>query len=146
MTESEALSTLQEQLASRDGFLARLRRGEGLDYGAVEQVRAALDALTALWADRAYVPKYALMPLVDLYSPIAECKQLYPDLAPDLDRLAFELVRRTENVFYAQPAGMTEEEAVALVYGHLRGLSGIAFTFHHREPLSDLEWATDLLT
>lgn len=146
MTEQEAIATLEQHFVGTNGFVARLRRGEGLDYEGIEQVRTALDALEALWSNRAQVPRHATVALVDVRTAIIECKPEYPALANELDRLAFDLVRRIEQVFYSPSPGMTEEEAIALVYGHLRGLSGIALTFHHREPIHDLEWATDLLT
>jgi hypothetical protein len=145
LTEQEAISTLQLHFVSAEGFVARLQRGEGIDHEGVEQVRAALDALAALWADRAEVPRHATVVLVDVETPIIECASQYPELTNELWQLASDLVTRIERIFYTYP-GMTEEEAVAIVYGHLRGISGIALTFHHREPIYDLEWATDLLT
>ncbi len=144
MTEQEAISILRSQFADELGFIERLNRGEGIDYTAVEQARAALDELATQWSDRAYVPKHAIAPLVDVYTRIVSCKPMYIDLDHELEHLASDFVMRIDQVFYRQPAGMTEEEAVALVYGHFRGLSGIALAFHHHESIPDFEWAAEL--
>ncbi len=146
MTEPEALATLEEQLTGEAGFLARLRGGEGLDYGAVDAVRSALDTLATLWADRTHVPRHALRALVDVSTPILGCREQYPSLAHELVDLAMDLVQRIEDVIYRRPVRMTEEQAAAVIYGELSGKGeGIALRLHHRDTMRDLEWADDLL-
>lgn len=137
MTEAEAVAIVREQLVTERGFIARLQRGEGIDHEAVRQVYGALEALAGYWADRACVPKDAVLPMVDVFTPIFACIPLYPDRKIEIQRLAIELVDRVESVFWGPNPSMTEEEAMALVYGHLNGLPSLAFDLHHRERPKD---------
>jgi hypothetical protein len=131
VTEPEVLALLEEQFLDEAGFVAKLCRGDGLDREAVENVRAALDELADLWADRTHVPKRSPLPLVDLSTPILECRERYPELATELYDLAMDLVHRIERVVYTRLPRMTEDEAVAIVYGHLTGMYGVALQLHH---------------
>jgi hypothetical protein len=57
MTEDEAISILEEELASPSGWLARARHGETKDGAAPARIYEALAALSQAWADTILVPK-----------------------------------------------------------------------------------------
>jgi hypothetical protein len=134
MTEQEAIETIREQLVGEHGLIARLQRGDGIDREAVHLMYDALAQLERNWADRLMVPKYAVFPMVDIFSAIRGCTELYPGQEVELDDLAMEMVEHIERVFYNRDRdNMSEEEAMALVYGHLIGLPTLALALHHRE-------------
>jgi hypothetical protein len=143
MTEEEAIAVLEEAFAGDSGFVARLRNGGGLDSAAVTNVRAALTALQALWADSDQIPKKAARVLVDLFTPIYESARLYLDQQSVIEHLASSLSEEVDRVFWPTGSKMTEERAIGLVYGHLTGLPSLALQLHHRERLDD-EWASEL--
>jgi hypothetical protein len=142
MTEAQATAMLYEQLKSPQGFVAKLRKGEGLDRAGAHTVRDALGSLALLWAERTDVPKATLLPLVDVLTPIRESAHLYPDIEDEIMRLGMELAMLVEGIVYDLPR-MSEEVAAALVYGHFSGLSSVAQLLHHHEQLYD-GWAEEL--
>lgn len=134
MTEQEAVACVKDQFTGDGGFVARLVRGERLDRDGEAAVREALDVLEVCWADQAQVPKAAVLPMVDVSTPIRESAQRYPEMELEVVRLARELADRVAEVFAARPSGMSEQEAAALVYTHLTGVSpSLALSLHHRE-------------
>ena len=136
MTEAEAIAILTEQFLSSAGFVARLQRGEGLDEHAVGLVRTALCAVSEIWSGRQLVPKNGVLSLVDVFTPIYQSAALNPDQAHEIERLAWDLLLEVEQPL--APEEMTEEDAIGVVYGHLAGIYGVSFVFHHHEPLTVL--------
>jgi hypothetical protein len=143
MTEGEAIAYLQEQLRGDQGFIARLRRGEGLDQAELSAIQRALGVLAAAWARQEYIPKAAALPLVDVSAPIFESADLYGNERLDIEQLADALVTAVDRVFYSPEPRMTEERAMCLVFGHLSGLPSLALALHHREHVAD-EWLRDV--
>lgn len=133
MTEAEAV--VREQFLGAEGFVARLRRGDGIDQESVRLTYEALGVLRSAWADRPHVPKRAVLPMVDVFTGIAATAPLYPEIAPEIRRLAGEMAERVESIFRSPAPRMTEEEAAALVYVHFTGVPSLALDLHHgREP------------
>lgn len=143
MTESEAISVLEQQCVGDGGFVARLRRGEGLQREGVIQAQEALDTLAALWESSTDLPKVVARPLVDVSTPILESIPLYPDLENELWRLESDFSGRLDELCSTTPSRMSQEQAEALVYGHLLGLPSVSLKFHHHEALDDV-WVSEL--
>jgi len=133
MTEQQAINCVRDQFTGEKGFVAKLQGGLGLDRDGVAAVQVALDVLEACWADRAQVPKAAVLPMVDISTPMRENARRYPAMELEIMRLAGELADRVAEIFAARATGMSEQEAAALVYAHLTGVSGLALSLHHRE-------------
>lgn len=149
-TEPEAVMLIHDQLASNQGFIARLQGGEGLDKAAVQQVYEALDVLKTQWAGLTCVPKAPVLPMVDVSTRLLDCAHLYPDLERDIQNVAFDLVERIEQVFRPPYPRMTEDQAMAVTYVHLLGIPSLSLDLHHRqnpttETLDELQTAFETL-
>lgn len=143
MTESEAISVLEQQFVGDAGFVARLRRGEGLQREGVMQAQEALDTLAAFWQTSTDLPKVVARPLVDVSTPILESIPLYPDLANELWRLEGDISEHLDKLCSTTPSRMSQEQAEALIFGHLMGLPSVSLKFHYHEALDDL-WISEL--
>src|SRR5258708_16398439 len=119
MTEWEAISVWEQQFVGDAGFVARLRRGEGLQREGVIQAQEALDTLAALWQTSTDLPKVVARPLVDVSTPIRESIPIYPDLENELWRLEGDFSGRLDKLCSTTPSRMSQEQAEALIYGHL---------------------------
>lgn len=149
MTEAEAIQTLGEQFQGRQGFLAKLERGAGLDREALARARQALSALQEAWSERNDVPKAPLLPLVDIGSRIRRCIRLNPQIEDDLLQLSTDLEQEIEHVIFGSLIH-TEEWAMEVVFGSLGGIDSLALTLHHRQPVNggfveDLQIALEVL-
>ena len=88
MTEDEAISILNRQFVSDEGFLAKLRAQGTLGEDGVAQVRLALAALTQQWAASVSVPKRAVFALAH-WNLLDALIEIFPDLP--LNRLHSDL-------------------------------------------------------
>lgn len=76
-----------EQLAAAIGrlrvagerFVVQLRRSEGFDPDALDELCEAIDSCGRVWAGRPTVPKFAALILAGLFPAIDGCAWLYPD-------------------------------------------------------------------
>ncbi len=82
MTEDEAISILDEELASPSGWLSRARRGETKDGAPPAQIHEALAALSDAWADTIFVLKRAVLPMMQVDSALCEMNDP-PFVVPD---------------------------------------------------------------
>jgi hypothetical protein len=144
MVENEAVAVLQFQLTGGSGLVAKLQRGEGIDAEGVRRVYEALDSLEGIWRDSQCIPKSVVQPLVDVFTPIYESVAQNARVGTEVRRLASDLDDRiTRLLWRPAPHSMSEEEAMALIYGHLSGLPSVALALHHRGPLTS-GWTDDL--
>jgi NTP pyrophosphatase (non-canonical NTP hydrolase) len=90
MTEDEAISILEEELASASDWLARARHGETKDGATPARIYEALSALSEAWAAIIFVPKRAVLALMQVddalcaYDPQSEAPENLPDSLGDL--------------------------------------------------------------
>src|SRR5436190_16327965 len=66
MTEDEAISILEEELVSASGWLTRARRGEIKEGTPSNRIYEALSALSEVWAHIVFVPKCAVLPMMQV--------------------------------------------------------------------------------
>lgn len=135
MTETEAITLVKEQFSGASGFVARLRRGEGIDEAGVARAREALLTLKEVWAPLSTVPKEAILPLVDVGASIRSSIALQPELRQELLRLAGNLTLEISDVFAPAEEPMSEEDAMFIVRSQLSGdFSFLLALHHHEEP------------
>jgi hypothetical protein len=60
-------------------FVVQLRRSEGFDSGALDELCEAIDSCGRAWARSPTVPKAAALILAELFPAIDGCACLYPD-------------------------------------------------------------------
>lgn len=132
MTESEAIRIVKDQLTSEHGFVARVRNGEGVDQAGLARFYSACDALATSWGAGTEVPKAGVLPMVGVGAALWEAAPQYKDASSEIHLLSSEVLTRCEQTVHG-PERMTEEEAMALVYGHATGLASLALNLHHRE-------------
>src|SRR6476646_3007768 len=100
MTEDEAIRILEEELVSASGWLTRALRGETRDSAVPAQIYEALSALSEAWADTIFVPKRAVLPMMQVDSALCEMNDP-PFVVPgDLPSLLGDLSVRVEEVLY----------------------------------------------
>ncbi|HUY79059.1 MAG TPA: hypothetical protein VMV29_19965 [Ktedonobacterales bacterium] len=146
MIEEEAIRTLHEQVTQKQGFVAKLRAGDGIDRVGLTRAEVAVDTLTALWEDQLTVPKRAAYPLVDVFTPISTSSSSYPGQEAEIVRIAFDFEMRIEGMFMTGQLTASEEWAAGMILAHLTGVPSLALILHHHEPLTNFEWIQDLQT
>lgn len=158
MTEDEAISILEEELASASGWLTRARRGETKDGTTPARIYEALSALSGAWADTIFVPKRAVMPMMQVdsslcaYDPHSQAPDDLPDslgdllvrveevlAANDADRqhltqLTFGQSPRT--VAWGPNSGL-QDETLGRVFDFLTGDDGVMFKGSMVLPLTE---------
>lgn len=135
MTETEAIAIVKKQFTGADGFVAQLRRGQGIDEAAVNLTKEALQTLKSAWADRQYVPKDAVLPLVDIMTAIRSSIDLQPELTNEILQIAMDMDIQVDEIFGRGNKQMSEEEAMAIVRSHLIGDSSFLLALHRFEGL-----------
>jgi hypothetical protein len=86
MTEDEAICVLEDELVSASGWLARVRRGETKDGALPARIYEALRSLTQAWARTTFIPKHAVIPMMQVDSVFSEMndpQHVLPDELPD---------------------------------------------------------------
>jgi len=84
MTEDEAIGILEEQLVSTSGWLAQARRGQTKDATPPAHIYEALSALSDAWADTIFVPKRAVLPMMQVDSSLCEMNEPKFEIPEDL--------------------------------------------------------------
>jgi hypothetical protein len=65
--------------AAGERFVVQLRRDEGFDSEALDELCEAIDTCGRRWAGSAVVPMTAALILAELFPAIDDCARLYPD-------------------------------------------------------------------
>jgi hypothetical protein len=116
MKEKEALALLWQEIASPEGFLARLQRGDGIDHAGVERVQQALASLGQAWFERECLPIAGVLALMALDDTIFACRDQYPEepdqrAIEDLGMAMYEVVLET-----LAPTNSTPDPIVDALY------------------------------
>jgi hypothetical protein len=159
MTEDEAIIILEEELASATGWLARARRGETKDGAPIAHIYEALSALSDAWARTIFVPKRAVLPLMqvdgalcDMTDPRREIPHEWPDSIANLLMRVEEVL--LDNEAYRQhlmqlgfgqnprtvvwgPTSGLQDEALGRVFDFLTGDDGVMFEGNMVLPLTE---------
>ena len=104
MTEDEAISVLEEELASPSGWLACAHRGETKDGAPLVHIYEALTVLEDSWADTIFVPKRAVLPMMQVDSALCEMNDPQFEVPDGLPSSLGELLVRVEEVLVSNDA------------------------------------------
>ena len=76
--ERTAAATRRMRTAA-ERFVVQLRRNEGFDPDALDELCEAIDSCGRSWVASASVPKSAALILAELYPAVEGCAELYPE-------------------------------------------------------------------
>lgn len=77
--DAQAAAAIRRLRTSGERFVRQLRRNEGLDSDALDELCEAIDTCGRSWAGSPTVPKAAALILAELFPAIDGCARLYPD-------------------------------------------------------------------
>jgi hypothetical protein len=149
MTEDEAIGVLEDELVSASGWLAGARRGEKMDGASLARIYEALSALSRVWAHTFFVPKRAVIPMMQVDNVFCEMNDPQHELPDDLPdslgdllvemehmlvgdnldgvRLAQLAAGQSERTTEWAPSSGLHDETLARVYDFLTGEDGVMF-------------------
>jgi hypothetical protein len=78
-TDEQLAAAIRRLRASGERFVVQLRRDEGFDSDALDELCEAIDTCGRSWAASPTVPKAAALILAGLFPAIDGCAWLYPD-------------------------------------------------------------------
>ena len=98
MTEDEAISILEEELVSPSGWLAQARRGETKDGAPPVRIYEALSALSEAWAHTMFVPKRAILPILQIDAALCSINSSEDQLPDDFSIALANLLLQMEGI------------------------------------------------
>jgi hypothetical protein len=159
MTEDEAITILEAEFVSSSGWLSRARRGETKDGAPLAHIYEALSALSDAWAYTIFVPKHAVLPMMQVDSALCEMNDPQFEVPEGLPSSLGELLIRVEEVlvsndadrldiaqlFFGQnprmvvwgPNSGLQDETLGRVFDFLTGNDGVMFEGHFVLPLTE---------
>jgi hypothetical protein len=79
VTDQHLTMVIQQLRAAAQRFVVPLRRNEGFDPDALDELCEAIDRCGRVWSGRQAVPKLAALILAELFPAVDGCAWLYPD-------------------------------------------------------------------
>jgi len=115
--DGSTAATMEEQLGvarrlrtAAERFVVPLRRNEGYDPDALDELCEAIDVCGRSWAHSPSVPKSAALTLAELFPAIDGCAWLYPDPMRQRIREAATRVAQSVSASLDSPEGGLEPD------------------------------------